>query len=381
MGGVGRSPPLTPTRPSASLAALASVVCSVLCAPDARAVPAPPRPGLVAGPSSEGATPLELVEAALEVSCQEPGNYLQCAFVTTTRLHNPTDAEVRQAIRLGPEVPADATLDGQALPRAQPDRRERGGALVTLSVPAGATRTLVVRGAFDVSNARYLPMFALPANTARHVLLANHQPVKTFSLRFGLGLLRAWGHASPAAPVRIALAVPARYVVSSPLIAPGAASGAASGEARYEATLTSATAPAELAVELESPAPPVTLGGLLVGIGGSTGAASGLRLRAGGELAARSWLFGSLVYETDARSAHYAVVAAHAALPMVTIVPSLGAGLGVPIRLAPSARAGARFALDAHLASLGFLATFDVYPATATEPSLVQPTLFFQLGL
>jgi hypothetical protein len=368
---MGGPTPLTRPLPLAALAG------ALLCAPDARAVPAPPPPGMVAGPSraGEAATALELVEAALEVTCEEPGNYLRCTLVTTTRLHNPTAAEVRQAIRLGPAVPAEATLDGQALPRAPQDRqrRDRVGPAVEALVPAGATRTLVVRSTFDVSNARHLPMFALPANTARHVVFANHQPVKTFSLRFAIGALRTWARASAPAPVRLALAVPRRYLVSSPLTA--------SGEGRYGATFTSETLPTELSAELESPAPPVILGGLLAGIGGSTGAASGLRLRVGGELAARSWLFGSLVYETDAKSAHYAIVAAHAALPMVTAIPSLGAGLGVPVRLGPSVRAGARLALDAHLASLGFLAAFDLYPATATEPSLVQPSLFFQLAL
>jgi hypothetical protein len=343
---------------------------------EASAMAAPPPPGTIVVPTPMSPTVLELLDATLSFKCAGHAP-LSCEYSARYRLRNPTSAEVEQPVAVGTENPDDEVrLDAELVTRlADPEAKQKLGhqhrgidvSAIRIRVPAGATRALVVRGSVTVSNDRGADFMVFPANSARHVVLANHQPDEEYQLSYSLGGLRGW-IGKPR--VVLELAAPDSYVLTGPLSRDGAV---------YRGT---ADDDKDVDIELYRPAPWVFPGGVLAGIGGSTGDARGLRLRVGGELAIGArWLFASAVYETNARGTHYIVPALHAATPMITIIPSLGAGLGMPVRIAPSTRVGVRLQLDLHLAFLGFLTTIDWYPKTATEPSLVQPTFLFQVAI
>jgi hypothetical protein len=64
------------------------------------------------------------------------------------------------------------------------------------------------------------------------------------------------------------------------------------------------------------------------------------------------------------------------------IIPSLGVGLGVPLRLYPERQVGLRAQLTVHWPFLGWVTCFDVYPAAdLSAPRRFQVALLAQLGL
>ncbi|MBL8722231.1 MAG: hypothetical protein JNL79_39990 [Myxococcales bacterium] len=120
------------------------------------------------------------------------------------------------------------------------------------------------------------------------------------------------------------------------------------------------------------------LGGPLLGFSGA-GEGSG-RLVVGGEVAAPNWLLHSVVYETDLHRGHWIIPAIHVA-PTITILSIFGIGLGMPVRVAPDLRVGARFQIDAHAGWIGFGWSLDVYPRVANSDALVEPRGWVRLSL
>jgi hypothetical protein len=323
---------------------------------------------MVIVPTKNGPSPLELSEAKLTMKC-ERSDTLDCELTGSYRIHNPTSAEIREELSVSFGGSAEILVDGAAVPLKDP--RASGyhrvvAVPVELVVAAGATRTLVVRGRAHVWNHRRESGFLFPANSVRHLALANHRADEEYELQFQLDALRTW----PGAPrVELEIDVPALFGVGGPM--------AREREGHYRLTTDKSE---NVDVTLYH-SPVVYPGGVFAAIGGSTGDAKGLRLRLGGELAFRPWLLGSVAYETNAKGAHFVVPTVHAATPMIVFIPSLGAGLGMPVRFAPTTQVGVRLQFDLHLACFGFLTTIDMYPKTSTEPGLVQPSFLFQVSI
>jgi hypothetical protein len=65
----------------------------------------------------------------------------------------------------------------------------------------------------------------------------------------------------------------------------------------------------------------------------------------------------------------------------VFFIPSLGLGVGVPVRVLPEASTGIRLQLTVQWPLVGFVTSFDIYPGLDTsDPRMFQAGMFAQFG-
>jgi hypothetical protein len=125
-------------------------------------------------------------------------------------------------------------------------------------------------------------------------------------------------------------------------------------------------------------------GGVLVGMGGANASdgSGGFRAKLGYEFSGPSWMLYSLSAESNLKDRVSIVPVAEAATPHILVIfPGFGAGLGVPVQIAPTFRAGLRLHLDLHIVSLGFVTALDWYPPTSKEGGYTQATFLGQVGI
>jgi hypothetical protein len=105
-------------------------------------------------------------------------------------------------------------------------------------------------------------------------------------------------------------------------------------------------------------------GGPQVGAGLALRDEARLRWRAGWEMFAPGWLAHGLHVEGDARGVEAALVPSWEAMTpgFFRVLPSVGAGVGIPVAVAPRLEVGARLQLSMHWRWIGTLFTLDVFP-------------------
>lgn len=64
----------------------------------------------------------------------------------------------------------------------------------------------------------------------------------------------------------------------------------------------------------------------------------------------------------------------------LVIIPSLGVGAGIPLRIYPGVRTGVRLQLDLSWWFVTFFAAFDVFPRTGTDRTSLMGALYGQLS-
>src|SRR5690606_9904382 len=128
---------------------------------------------------------------------------------------------------------------------------------------------------------------------------------------------------------------------------------------------------------------PGLTGGVFAGIGGHLDDATGIRTRVGGELAWRHRYFASLALEIEWDAARSVVIvpAVAAASHWYLFVPSVGVGLGVPMRVSPSFEVGGRVQLDAHFGPVGAFVAFDWYPGMDAGPRRFEVSMMTVLSI
>ena len=141
------------------------------------------------------------------------------------------------------------------------------------------------------------------------------------------------------------------------------------------------SAPAVLNVTVTRPKTLVNPGGVQLALGSSLGAEARFRARLGYQLGTGPWLLHSLSLETDFRDQLVVTPLIQGASPQLLLIPSAGLGLGVPLRVAPTFRPGARVLVDLHFFLLGVVFTWDYFPAYGKDPALSQLTLMGQVAL
>lgn len=131
--------------------------------------------------------------------------------------------------------------------------------------------------------------------------------------------------------------------------------------------------------------------GLFIGAGGALlDVDHPLRGRVGAELAGPhafgGALFHSLAFETDFRRTFTLIPAIELThdvpwwMSIAYVIPSVGIGTGVPLQIGPELRPGLRALANLSWPFIGFVATFDWYPAFATgQDSLLQLGLMGEL--
>ncbi len=124
-------------------------------------------------------------------------------------------------------------------------------------------------------------------------------------------------------------------------------------------------------------------GGVLLGAGGRVNGSGGFRARLGYEVAALDWLLHGLSLETDFSDQLFLTPFTEAASSgLLGLIPSFGAGVGVPVRLLPQATAGIRLQLSIQWPVVGFVTLLDLFPGLDTgDDGFFQVTLLGQVGL
>lgn len=108
----------------------------------------------------------------------------------------------------------------------------------------------------------------------------------------------------------------------------------------------------------------------------------GFRMRLGYEVAYPSYVLYSLNVDTDFQDeVVVAPVVELASDSVMFIIPSVGLGLGVPVRVWPEVDVGLRGQLTLQWPLLGVVTSLDVYPGMDTEaPGMFQATLLGQIA-
>lgn len=364
----------------------------------------------VTGPRFVAGTKVRVTDEELAITCVEREGAPSCRFEASYRITNPetTREDVFAAFYGVHTADVEVALDGVAVsPRSfppevldalddaalreedAPDHARIGSDRkperfpFQIVVEPGATRVLRVTGAMTPGR-RFVPRgYVLPPYEARHLAFASKGTDRHYDLVYLVGPIRSWAGAPK---IRVRIRFPSTWQADEPF-RPSTESELSRWSLSREGGETVATrtlgadAPAILPFAFRIEAPAVRIGGLLLGIGGTMGDRGGLRLRLAGELAGPDWLLYSTAFETNARDRMFLVPAIHAATSPVFFIPSIGAGLGVPIQIRPDPRVGVRVQGDLHLYPLGFFAAVDVYPKTTALPPLTEFALFFQVGL
>jgi hypothetical protein len=390
---------------SLAFLATAGAVVALAAAPAAANMAAPPSPARVSGLlSAGGPSPLEVKDAALIIDCSSGPD--DCRMRVTYRLHNPGRApagglaafyaldtdDVAVTVdgqpadhRLGAADAsafddAVAAASGDASPDLSRDQGELSRHGVELSLAAGATAEVVITGVITpTSRRRYY--LGVPAAPARHRLLVHGgKRDRRVGLRYFVAPIRTWSGFP--AQMSFTLIHPARWQASVDGVA-GDAISQRGGVTTHQARI--ATDQPMLSIELELSSRSPIHAGHLLGVGGNVDDAVGVRWRAGVE-AGRGAYLASLAVELegatdDTDSGVVLVPAVTAAGPWIFVIPSVGLGLGVPVRLAPTTAIGARFTADAHFGPLGMLLALDYFPGMDADPRRFTVALLGQLAL
>jgi hypothetical protein len=246
-----------------------------------------------------------------------------------------------------------------------------------LAVEPGQARTIEARGSVGLGPVFGGSIQPAPPTLARHPLLGRTLSKGRYYLDYLVSPIRSWAEAGP---IQITVRYPARWGFSGGFAAspevkedPGFKSAAPAGWARAEqgelavATLrASAESGSRLVLELEADEPLPHRGGPLLGFGGMFGDGGGFQMRFGYEIAAPSWLFYSINLDTDFRSRFVAAPVVEAVTPWFWLVPWVGAGLGMPVRVRPDTGVGIRFQASMGWGPLALVTSFDLFPGAAS---------------
>lgn len=344
-------------------------------------------------------TALAVDRASLRIDCE---SRRECALEVRYTIRNPTDAALggtaafygMSTIDIKVSVdgqPANVTIDEAGATAFDASVHEvaslsglgssvpRQGFVV--NVAPHASVQVVVTGTLVANIRRGYDGFAPPADSARHLVLTPRAPQSArLQLDYLVAPIRTWGVVPKT--MELTLVHPADW---NPFINGAeelrtitAPDGRTIREGRVPTTIDTLVIDAYLG-ETSS----WLRGGVFVGIGGNVDDATGTRVRAGGELAIKRHFLASLAFELESGSptSYLVIPAIHAATPWILIIPSLGAGVGVPLRLSPSFEVGARFQLDAQLGPVGYFVAFDFYPGMEEGPRRFEVVMMAVLSI
>ena len=230
----------------------------------------------------------------------------------------------------------------------------------------------------------FVPSYARPAVSTRHIWLGSAPGSTDFNFTYLVAPIRTWG---PAPPIRLRLRYPSAWKLSGTLAGARGVTPLAAGRRQGDLTEIRATIDGQAvdSVDFSVTLPPPHLfhGGPLLGLGGTLDDSRRLRVRLGYEVAAPAWLFHNLNIETDFDQELLLVPTMHATTAGVfSVIPSLSVGLGLPIRVHSRPTAGVRLELTVQWPVLGLVATFDIFPGVDTAAAeFFQAGLLAQIGL
>ena len=342
----------------------------------------------IGGLTGTAGTPLEVRAETLDFTCRAVGEEPICRFVATYDVINPTTQPRTATVAfIGTRThevevveSSKATYRVLSAAEAAPFLAEWNAAFdakapaLEFTLEAGAATTITATGIL-LPGRLTVPSYARDATVVRHPLMgARTSRPTSFDLDYLLSPLRSWA-GSPRVSVSVTTpdtwGAPEVTVKDTGAEAPRVVTGT---DFVLESSVTE-----RLSIRVTLPRPRISAGGMMVGLGGTVVAPSGLRFRLGGEFAAPGWLLWSLCAETNFTNQHLVVPAAEAVVDsLLNVIPSFGFGLGVPVRIMPSPGVGGRAQVSLHWPWVGAVFALDVFPA---QPSPVQFSIFGQVGL
>lgn len=357
----------------------------------------PVTPTTSGGSFLPGKTPLRIASEDLSFDCDTDGNLMRCRFVARYDVVNPTGqphsvvgafygiAAEDVVVRVdGTPSKRDLSLDdvhafdervaGLEADEVRPyhERVDRIG--FELTVPAEGRRELRVDGVL-VDRSGTTESLATDAIYGRHLAFGTPDFGRRFDFAYLLSPIRTW---SGAPKVHVTLRYPRRFARVRGPYAEGDASFHESDEGGTHVvtgTFDDDTMPESILFGFRETRPFLSHGGPFLAVGSAGDDEKRTRLRVGWEVARPRWLLYSLQADFDFRGRVIAAPVVSAASQWITIIPSIGLGLGVPVQVAPTLRAGLRLQFDAMIAACGLLASMDVFP------DRVETALMFKISL
>lgn len=325
--------------------------------------------GEVHRPSLPGA-PLVLVKEDIRVRCQGEAPML-CAWRSVHRYRGTAASAAGVAMIAGEQTPTSSGVLALGLPDGKRVELADAPTPFTIAVTGGAEFELVLEGVLKIP--RNECTCHPDGIRARHLLVSRPRTRVDTELMFVT-------HDDPAEVPGL------RTHVKVDDAAPGYVTVRDRPRSRSRRRTGDET---QLEVELNARSTNVftwerrfVRGGPFVAAGGGWGSERPLRLRAGYELAFPKRVIYALAAESNT---HDATVVATTQFQTgqnstLVILPSLGVGGGVPVRVWPAARAGVRMQLDLSWWFVTFVATFDVFPPASGDRTRLVGALLGQLN-
>lgn len=366
-------------------------------------------PGALDGPVTLEATAAEVAGETIRFDCDGTAFQAACAFEARYRLVNPSgEAQSLVGVFYGvgatgvtissngvdlrrePTAEERTVIDGRVAAVTGADEwleEEDGHSSLTrhgfeLALAAGASAEVVVSGAIQMEG-RPVPSGWLSQVVTRHLLCGTEgRDPEVFDLEYLVAPIETW---SAVGPVEVTVSLPASWEVRAESAESTdrwrlarADDDGWSRESRAERLVLRRTfrpeagdRPAVLLVELQpdDPAPRFYHGGPLLGFGGGvTDGDPRFQMRFAYEVAAPQWLFYQVAVDSDFadRVTLAAVVEAVSPIPYLPLLPSLYAGLGLPVQVLPDTRVGIRLQTGLGWGPISFVASLDFYPGLDT---------------
>lgn len=383
------------------------LLCLLLTSPAAANIAQSlPDPAVLGAPAAAPADASLRIDAEqLSFDCRHEGDLPVCRFEARYTFSNQADAartavaafygvharDVR-ALQDGRSIlhPLDAAtlraLDGRVLHGAgAPALRKEALTRTGLRITVGGRRAAEVVVSGRILPGRYFRAgYDRSVPETRHLLLGGAVPrSQRFDLQYLVAPIRTWG---PAPEIAVRLSYPARWRVALRCTGAGARQPRidrrVDGSRVSERFRVAGQQTDALLLQIEAPRR-LYNGGVLLGIGGNLDDSGGLRTRFGYEIALPEWLLWSLALDTNFRDDLVLAPGLELATrSYLGFIPSLGLGVGAPIRLAPERRAGVRAQLTVHWPLLGWVTCFDIYPGAGfSEPRRFQVAMLAQIGI
>lgn len=368
-----------------------------------------PDPALLANPVGPAEPGLRVVAESLSFDCRQEGGEPVCAFEARYTFQNPAVRYVTVPAAFYSYRARDIRIveDGTPIDRPLTAEQERDLDLRVRSLMhpgsvdprakdvtrSGAAISAIPEARVEVQitgtilPGRYFKAtYAIPTTHARHVLLGSNPPASDhFNLDYLVAPIRTWG---PAPRIRVQVTHPERWQVRLSTSAGGGGGDPAedrldrrSGTVTHQLVIDGQNVDVfSMGVDLPRG---LQHGGLLLGLGGNVDDSGGMRGRAAWAIAGPDWLFYSLGVDSDLKRDLVVAPLLEMTTPSIFyVIPSLGAGVGVPVRLRPQIDVGGRLQFTVQWPVLGFVAWVDYYPERPwSDPGAVQISLLGQLAL
>ena len=379
-------------------------------------------PAIVSAPRSAQPSALEVQREALTITCEgaSPDGAPLCRFEAIYWIFNPTTERQRTVPGFVSELTDDVTIfiDGRRADRElsdaeakalvppetmddgaeQTDEERRARFLerqvrlellvaaeqgkvrgIELDVAPKAVRKVTAKGRL-VPGEAWAPghYMQYPAGVARHLWLQPENRSGVYELEYRIAPILTWGKAGP---IEVLIRYPREWQVSAEGVTAQDRREVSGENMEMRWTMRADQIPS-LILGVHLPRNRFHPGGPLIGIGGTFGDAGGFRTRLGWELSAPDWLLYSASMDTNFSDTVVLTPAIEAAAPWVLIIPSFGAGVGMPVRVKPETEVGIRLQLSAAFGPVGFVTSFDMFPGVDSDRAdAKQTTMLFLLSL